>query len=410
MFSILKLAGKNIFRNKRRTTITLLAIFVGIGSVVISKGIVAGFQKGIIDLVTRVKTGHIQIHTKGYLDALQLMPLRLYIKELKKTEKIIRKQKEVVHYARRINFTGMLSTGEESTMFMGIGIEPKSEFKICRDLLSGIIKGKELKGFSPYSALITNQLAKGLQVDVGDTIMLISHTINDTMNAVDVQVEGIVQIGTPVFFSGNMLITTLAAAQKLLDMKGKVTEIIIGIDKIENLENVAETLRGKFNTKRMNLEVHTWKDIVPYYKDTIQAQNVILWIIVLILLIIIGTSIMNTMMIAVFERTREIGVMMAIGTERMQIFLLFLFESLFTGVIGSFIGCVSGALFVCYLNIIGITINLSGELRSVTFYPYVTENNITFSFLFGIFVSIISGIYPAYLALQLKPVDALRYV
>jgi putative ABC transport system permease protein len=404
MRKIVKIAIRNLLRNRRRTVITISAIFFGVVAIIVMKGIITGLQEGFARSITEGFYGDIQLHRKGFLEAAQANPLDFILPEVDKVRGLLNKRG--LNFSERIRFSGMISTGENTLMFQGLSFYPDKERLVTPALSDFIIKGSYLE--EENSILIAEGLSKGLGVGIGDTVMLVAYTIDGVINAQDVVINGIIQINLP-FLDKSMVITTLPLAKRLLYMEDEITEIGVDTQDIFEAGEVSVSLNESFRKEGIEVVAHPWDEVAKFFRDIRRIQNGALGVIMLILFAIVAISIINTMTMAVFERIREIGTLRAIGAGRSTVISLFILEALFICLVGAILGCLVGSIVVGYLSKVGISFTPPTAQRAVLIFPAIHMDFLLFTFLFSLAVGIISSIYPAFLASKITPVEAIRY-
>lgn len=412
MKQLLKIAIRGIRRNMRRTMITAITICVGVFVILMIQGFLNGLHRGLIDNITQSRTGHIQIFKEGYYESANTLPLNLSIPDSSRLFDILHANHQVVGYSKRLSFAGIANTGEISSMFMGVGVEVDNEPKVCPKLLENIVEGRFIRkdtGGYKTEAVIAAPLAKSLSIKCGSVITLMANTKFGGLNAIDIEIVGILTDRLPLG-NNKLIIMPIENARLLLQMENESTEIALGIKKVEKTDEVSSALKSSIAGSDLKMEVMPWDVIAKIFKDIMNIQNAVFWVVKVVLLIIVVSSIINTMLMSVFERVREIGTMMAIGMLKQKVTILFLMETVILGIIGGVIGiCLSG-IILTFFNIHGFTYTAPGTDFPLTIYPYVNFFDVVFAYLFSIIASLVSAAYPAYKASSLMPTEALRTV
>lgn len=408
MFIFVKMAFRNVLRNKRRTIITSIAVSIGIAMMNLIGSLITGQDEQMIDNLVRAQTGHIQIHAKGYSDEARSLPLDVAISDPDRIKNIILGVRDVKSVTKRTRFGGLVSSGEKSVTAMGLAVELDGEAKVS-SLSSSIVEGGYFTSASGQM-LLGSGLAKAVHGGVGTILTFLTNTAYGAMNAMDFEVSGIFQTGVPQF-DDLAAIVTLNDAGRLLDMDERATEIVVLLDDSEKTEMVEAELYGKL--KGEEVEINDWKFFNRNLIQFLRLRKFLMNIIFAIVLVVALAGIVNTMIMAIAERTREIGTMEALGLKGSQITAIFLCEAAVIGLLGSTYGCIIGGGLSFYWSVKGISIgNLASGigLPIESFYADFSPSRIIFAFVFGVCVSALAGLYPAYLAAKLKPVEALRYV
>ena len=406
MFLLLKIAARNVFRNKRRTLITELAIIFGAITIILVGGILQVTLNGLREQTIRTQLGHFQVHAKGYSTKGVSNPWKYVIKEPDTIKKIIKNIHGVKSVSEQVEFSGIVSNGDNSTNFIATGIVPRQG-----GLFSGlnIIKGRGTDGLTPDGALVGKELAEGLGVKVGDELTLLTNTVHGSFNAVQVVVEGIFQSGSTEY-DKRSLITSLDTARTLIDLKG-VTSLIVMLNRTRDTDRVKQALLGAITETKAPVEFTTWRQLATYYNQVRGMFNGIFGSIKFIISIVIILGIANTMIMSVLERTSEIGTIMSLGSSRGQVIVLFLLEALIIGIIGGITGVFLGVLITKVVAIIGIPVPPPpGNSTGFVIRPLLLGTSMLFALMLSVLSALFSGLYPAYKASKLKPVDALRHI
>ena len=218
------------------------------------------------------------------------------------------------------------------------------------------------------------------------------------------EVEGLTESTLP-YENKRVVTVPLKLAQELLGMEGKVTELAVAVEDLGKVERVAERLRAALGPE---YEVHTWQELQPFVRDVIRRQEFVLALISTILFVIILTGIINTMLMSVFERVREIGTMLAVGVRRRQVLGLFLLEAAVLGMVGGAGGVGVGAVVVGVLGAKGIAMENLGTGGPVLLRPELDPPFVGMAFAVAVGGAVLAAAWPAWKASRLNPVDALR--
>lgn len=419
----LKIAIRNIFRHKTRSIITLSAIAFGCISLIFVGGFFEDVFFKMRESYIKAHTGHIQIFRKGFFEKGSAEPFNYLIDKPEEIISLIKKIRGVKYATQRLEFSGLLSTGETTISFIGQGIEPKNEpmlmlsetkdlKKLSQNILvgSGIIEqGKNLKNTDTYSVILGKGLARGIDIKMGDGVILVTNTVGGSINALDVIVKGVFFTSSKAF-DDRFLRLPLSTAQKLL-YTNSVQSLVIMLNNTNDTIEIKKELEGLFKQENLDLELKTWDELSDFYTKTVQLFNRFFLILKIVIAIIVILSIFNTMNMAVLERVSEIGTIMALGTKRSGVLKLFLFEGAGLGIIGGLIGVILGVLTIMLISHIGIT--MPPPPGATTYWlsePMIVPSILVFAFLLSIITSLISSLYPAYMACRLEIADALRHI
>ena len=398
------LAARNLLRNRRRTWLTLLALAVGVFAVVGVRGFLNGLQGSLILGITEGSMGAIQIHRRGFLASIETTPLTPNIEWSERLLARIAAVPGVKEVTPRIAFAGMVSVGDETVFAMLTGVDPERELKVCPRRTSALTRGRWLKAGEAESAL-GMELAAGLHAEPGARTAIISSDVDGVMNAADTTL--VAHLAALTQGEKKLLLLPLALAQEILRMPGRVTELAVRVERLDEVEEVALRLSTALGP---DYEVHTWKSFATFVKDIQENQNRALDVITSIFLVIILMGIMNTLLMSVLERVREIGTMMAVGAKRRQVLTLFVIEALLLGASGSLLGTGLGYAFVSFLGSRGITLTTPGASLPQLLIPEISVGFLARLVILCMVGAAISALYPAWKAARLRPVEALAHV
>lgn len=415
---LVRLAIKNLWRNKRRSFVTFLAIGIGVTLVVVLKGFMAGFLSLMVEGIVEGRTGALQIHKRGAVKNSVSDPLAYVFHLTPELEQKIRAVPGVKNLSGRIFFMGIVSNGKSQTNFVATASDPQTERLVTPKSSTQVISGESLESGSSNLILVGDELAKSFSAhpvpvakqkreqgeEVFDTLTLSSTGPTGRSNSVDVQIQGITR-SLFAFENKRVLSVPLKTAQELLGMDGQVTEIAVSIESLENLDAITAEIREALGSE---YEVHDWKELQPFVRDVLNRQRIILGTIGLVLLVMVLFGITNTMLMCVFERIREIGTMLAIGIKQFDVIMLFLVEAAVLGVVGGIFGAVAGSAIVSLFAHLGIRMPPNSMFGDRPMIPEVSTEFVLIA-LFSAFVgALASAAYPAWRASRLNPVDALR--
>lgn len=406
----LYLALRNIFRNKRRTSITFLAITSGSIAIVVFGGYVEYTYWGLRETVINTQTGHIQLYKKGYIDKGVADPAKYLIKDPYSIEKdlmVFPNVKYIRMISNRLTFSGLISTGEKTLACKGIGVDPEKEEEMA--YFESIVDGIQLTAEMEDEGIIGAELMKALGAKVGDYVTLLTTTIDGIINAMDFKIAGVAQTGTKAYDSVFVKLPIKFVRQIL--NTDSAEKILIVLDNTEDVKTVVPLIEDIIEEKGLDLELRTWDKLTEFYHKVVNLYDGIFGVMNAIIGIIVFFSIANTMSMSVFERVNEIGTLRAIGTTRWNITKLFLVEGVLIGVMGGLIGVIMGCVVAQIINLNGgiqiapppgMTVGFTTEILIV---PEV----LLYAFSLTLIVSVLSSLYPAIKASRLKIVDALRF-
>ena len=413
---LLRLAWLNLIRYARRTLLTVGLIVLGVMAVLMFVSVSGSFKSMMIGQITDSMLGHVQVHRKGYVASIDNSPLNLNIKPnaLASIEEKLAQIPQVESYSMRLKFGAMLSNFEETTSIRLNGVDPQAEVNSMPGLVDRIVAN----GAEPTSELVEpgklwlpELLAKGLKLKVGDTVVLVATNVDGSVNGQTFEVQGVLQaISGPGGRDGYVHIDD---ARRLLRMnQNEVNEIAIRLDQLASLPRVQTQLSEALSTMvnqqgQPALEIHRWDDLSPFANIANMIDLLDLFIRIMLVGIVL-IAIMNVMMMAVYERTREIGTMAALGTQPSRILGLFLTEGLLLGLLGSVIGVLVSLLLVFGLSFWPIEFNFGRQ--SLTLVPRLHWLEMLWISGVVTVMSVLASLQPAWKASRLNPIQALRQV
>ena len=352
MGKFLLLAFRNVFRNRRRTVMTLLMVGGGVAGLLLVGGFFAFMFRGLRESTIRTGLGHIQIFNAEHFRRDEVHVLDTGIANWRQVAAATQSAQHVRGVAPRIEFYGMLSNGVKSSVFMGSAVDPETEHRMGFD--PRVSSGRQL-GSNPngeVEALVGTGVARSMSVKVGDGLTILAVTADGALNGIDVQIVGIVSTGFKDL-DDRYLRITLPSAQRLLQ-SDRVTNLVVGLDKTENTDAVAAEIGPRLGGQAQELTMKKWIELAAYYKQVRTLFSGIFLFLGIIVFFMVLMASVNTLLMAMFERTREIGTMLAMGTPRRWIVALFMVEATLTGILGAAVGVVGGNLLGAALNAAGL--------------------------------------------------------
>ncbi|PKL49250.1 MAG: ABC transporter substrate-binding protein [Candidatus Riflebacteria bacterium HGW-Riflebacteria-2] len=404
-----RIAFRNLYRQKRRTGLTVSIIAFGVVAVILFSSLAGSFKNMMISQITDSMLGHLQVHRSGYVESLDTMPLNLVIEEqyVDQLKKALGEIKEIEGYTLRILLATLLSNYADTTNIKLSAIDPASEQLVTPLLPGRITQGKFLeKG----QILLPNLVARGLELGIASEVVVIATNVDGSVNGTSLVVSGIVE--TAVGPSGKYGYIHIDDARELLRMESlQVSEVAIRLKDSEKLTLVMNklqtVLKGITDDKgKPVFEVHPWKALSPFNNIANMIDLMTIFIQVILVTIVL-ISIMNVMLMAVYERTKEIGTIAAIGTPPSSIMSLFIFEGLFLGIAGAAVGNITGWVLVQAVKAAEMTISF-GQSDNILLAPQISLSTMLATTFIVILVTLLGAVEPAYKASQLDPVEALR--
>lgn len=406
MWTLLRLAVRNVLRNRSRSAFTVSAIAFGVMMSLFLGGFSGGFIRVMIEDTVLGKVGALQVHRRGYDDAKESDPLKFDMPQGGEIVAKILATPGVTGVTSHVNFTGLINNGSSSTMIAGIAEDPLQEYKVLPLATRGLA-GKALSVDTPSAGVVGYELANAMGVKAGSSVTLQAATRGGQQNALDMDVAGTVNNNAPME-SKRMVHVPLAWAQELLDMKGRVTEYAIAVARLEDVDRIAADMQRRLGK---DYQVQTWSELRANLADIIKIQEVILAVVSSVFLIIAVVGVVNTMLMSVLERTREIGTMMAVGVKRGQVMLLFMMEAAALACIGVGAGAAGGfGVLAVIVRAGGIKLTAPGSTSFIAILPAPQPWIIITAVGLSTVGSLCAAVWPAFRASRLRPVEALRAV
>jgi len=414
MISTLKLAARNLLRYRRRTLLTALLIMIGVTALLLFVAAAGSFKQTMVGSITDSMLGHLQIHRKGYTASIDNLPLNMSLQPnaIGKIEAALKAEPELAAYSPRVKLGAMFSNFTENTSVRLNGIDPVAEDATVPGLRARINEGDKSGALvEPGKVLIPTLLARGMKVKVGDAVVLVVTNASGSVNGKTFTVSGVLDgVTGPGGRDGYIHIND---ARELLRMdKPEVMEIAVRLKSIgtlaaaqQRLARALEEIRNK--DEKPVTELHTWADLSPF-ANIVRMIDLMTLFIRIMLIAIVLVSVMNVMLMAVYERIREIGTLAAIGTQPGKLMAIFLAEGLLLGLVGATAGIAISYALVAVLNVSPLVFNFGREQISLS--PHLESLEVLGVLGLALLVSALASLQPAWRAARMDPIQALRHV
>lgn len=401
---VFKIAFRNVFRQKRRTVLTALTLLGGMVLSALSIGLTDGTYTAVIDLFTRTRLGHIQIHAAGYLDKPALFKT---IDDFQRVGEAIAKVKGVEAWAPRLYSAGLVAVGEKSAGAQIIGIDPGREVMATR-FDRKIIAGRNFATDTAPQAMVGKGLAQVLQAEVGDEIVVVSQAADGSLANALYSLAGIIDSGDEL--SDRMAFyLPLPVAQELLVLPARVHEIVVIVDELERVSQLTGEIAAALDDP--GLAVAPWQEFAKSFYEAMQMDQRGNWISLSIILLIVAIGVLNTVLMSVLERTREYGVLKAVGTQPAQIFMLVIYEINVIAVASIVAGAVLSLILNSWLSRHGIALPQSFTFAGVEFKEMNAAVNLRSILIPAITVFLAANLvslFPSLKAARIEPARAMR--
>ena len=407
-----KMAWRNIWRNPRRSILTISAIAFASILLVFMLSWQFGSYDTMINSAVRIHTGHLQVQAKGYKEKNNI---RLVVPDPAGVGRILDKTPGVAAYTFRANAFSLASSRERTYGIIVVGIDPVREAEVST-LRKLVRQGNYLSEGDSDQALVGELLAKNLQVSLGDELVLLGQGRDGTIAATVVKVKGIYSSGQDEFDRSSIHIP-LKSFQDVYVMRGAVHEVVALCRSLEDVPAIKKAVAAgiqKMDT-RHHLVALDWMELMPGLIQGIQMDLVSGLIFYFILIVVVAFSILNTFLMCIFERTREFGVLMAIGTTPRRLTKLLLIESTTMTVVGIVIGIIAGSLITWYFQVHGIVISGTSELLSQygmpeRMFPQLSLLSVSIGPGAVLVITLLTALYPALKVGRLRAVEAMTAV
>lgn len=400
---LLKLALRNIFRQRGRSLVTLAAIVFGVSGLMLSGGFVQDIFIQLGEAIIQSETGHAQVFREGFREKGSRQPERYLITDPDEEAARIASLPQVGEVSKRLSFSGLLNNGRRDLAVIGEGVEPNKEARLGTFLK--ITSGRQLTDADAFGITVGRGVAQSLGLQVGDQVTLLMNTTGGGLNTLDVEVVGIFQSFSRDFDARAVRIP-IAAAQELMVTEG-ANLLVVSLHRTEDTDSALSAIQALVAPS--GLDAQSWKQLSDFYEKTLQLYRRQFGVLQVIILVMVLLSVANTVNMSVFERTGEFGTLQALGNTRRDVFRLILVENVLLGFIGSTLGVLIGASLALIISAIGIPMppppSANAGYTAMIRIELVTT--IT-AFLIGLLATTLAAIFPARRLARTGIVEALR--
>jgi putative ABC transport system permease protein len=415
MAKVLKLAARNLARYWRRTLLTSGLIILGVVAVLLFVAVSGSFKGLIVGQITDSMLGHLQVHRRGYVASIDNLPLNLNMKPpaVAATDKALAGDPAVVAWSPRLKFGAMFSNFTETTSIRLNGVLPEREAAAMPMLAKRVVQGSTANGLVERGkVLIPEILARGMKIKPGDTVVLVATNLDGSVNGKQFVVQGV--LGDVTGPGGRDGYVHIDDARELLRMnEAEVSEIAVRLEDLGALPaamaRIDAGLSGLRNPQGQSvLQVHGWDQLSPFANIARMIDLLDVFIRVMLVGIVL-IAVMNVMIMAVYERIREIGMISAIGTPPRRILALFLAEGALLGVAGTAIGVALTLALVYALNVWPLHFTF-GRQQEFVLAPSLGAAEAMAIGAIVVVVAVLASLQPAWKAARMDPITALRHV
>ena len=414
---LLRISFQNVFRNKRRTVLTLLILALGSTGLMLVSGFFEGIHDSFREQYIHSQTGHLTVNTAGYYAKGVSAPLDYLMQNRANVQKAVESNPHVLYSVPLLKFGGMTSTDKTNVAVLAIGVDAVGEQKMgghkyakYKGTATNIAEGRGLDPNDLYGVILGKGLMHALGLKVGDRFNFITTRRAGALDGAEYQIRGVFQTILKEFDDRGLKMN-LAAAQKVLGVDDQVHSLLVMLDKTENTDLVYGQLDQKFREEKLGAELVTWVEQGHMYRHGSALFKKIETTVQLIIAIVFVFSIANTINMAIFERMREFGTMMAIGNSRAAVFFVIFTEAALIGMLGALLGIGAGTAVAHAISSVGVEMPpLPGS--TVGYIALILVNPVIMLkvFLLALGSTLLAALLPAWRACHLEIVHALGYV
>jgi putative ABC transport system permease protein len=406
----LRMAWRNIWRNTRRSILTITAIAFATTLLVFMLSWQFGSYETMVQSAIAFRTGHLQIQAEGYMDK---GDIRLAVRDPAAVGHILEKIPGIKAYTSRTSAFAIASSRDRTYGVVVVGIDPGGEARVTT--LSRLIRqGQFLAIKDDHRALLGDLLARNLQLRPGDELVTLGQGFDGSIAADVFSVKGIFSSGQDEF-DRSFVYVPLGSFQEMYAMDGAVHEVVVLCESLDAVAPVKKAIQAGLGEGRIadHLVVLDWMELMPGLVQGIQMDLYSGLIFYFILIVVVAFSILNTFLMNILERTKELGVLMAVGTTPGRLMRMLLLESTLMTLIGIIVGVITGSLITWYFQVHGIVIAGTGELLRQfglpeRMYPKLSFLSISVGVFLVLGITLLTALYPAFKVMRLRPVEAIK--
>ena len=413
LWKTLHLAWRNLFRNRRRTWITAVTVAVAVFLLNLSASLLVGIEQQSFDNLIYYQTGHAKLFADGYFDHREELPLDYVLSDPGELQTLVTSVPGVAATTPRLVFQAQISNGVDQIACYGVGIQVAGSDTDVYRLPQAVVEGEYLKE-GDEGILLGSGLADVFDVAVGDWLTILAKTRHGAYEAIDFPIVGLVGTGNPLI-DVNSVLLPLETAQYMLDMEGEATEVAVRFAATASEEETVRRIQEAI-AQGGGFEVKGWKELESDFMSLVRMKRTGNMVILTLFLLMAVVGVTNTVLMAAFERTREIGMLMAMGLRGSGIRRLFLAEGALTGLMGGGVGTLLAAVLLVWIASVGLDItgmygdiDIGYPVRGVI-YPAVNAFVLGYAWALAGLMAALASLYPAARASRHEPVEALRHV
>lgn len=406
MAGLWRIAIRDIGRNKRRSGATLVAMLLGVGLLVLTGGIMEGSYTGMIDDNVRVQTSHLQVRDADYERNEGSLKWEDLLDDADAVAARVRELPQVQDATPILWSSGVLGLGEESVNVAVNGMDLTSD--VNTPFRDGVVAGDLPEPDDREGVLMGRRLADSLGIGVGDTFSLLAPTSGEQPDEAVFTIRGLYDSGIPGY-DLNTILMPLAKAQSFTRTDGRASAILTLLHDREQAGAAAAALQAP------GLKVETWLEINELMLETTEIGRQFIYMLYVIVLAIVAVVIVNTLLLTVFERTREMGILASFGMKAREIRAMFLIEAGILALVGIMLGVLLGSLGVEYFARVGIHMGDTAAFASSSqmsvgevIYAAHSVQDVIIVSVTALVITLVGSLYPAWYASRMEPIEALR--
>lgn len=400
---MLKLALRNLLRQRGRTLITLASIVFGVAALILAGGFVEDIFIQLRDATIHTRTGHLQVYRKGYYEFGRRNPNAYLIENGARLAAELEKHAQIENVLRRVNFSGLLNNGTTDRAVIAEGVEPGKEAELGS--FTQTVSGRPMDEGDKQVVVIGEGVAVALDLEPGDYVTLVASTADGATNSLEAQVVGVFRTFSQEF-DARAIRLPLTDAAELLQTKG-VHSLVMSLTSVEAVESVASYLRRGLPSDRF--EVMTWFELDDFYRKTVNLYRRQFGVLQVIILGIVLLSVANSVSMTANERVGEFGTLRALGHRSGYVYRLLLLENATLGFIGASMGVVVGIALAHIISSFGIPMppppnSSSGYTALIRVLPWTCAG----AFMVGMVATLLSAVLVCRAPTRIDIADALR--
>jgi putative ABC transport system permease protein len=406
---LIDMAFKNLFRNLRRTTLAQISIIFGVFIIVLLGNFIEGMQQAWAQFEIEANHGSFQIEHADYRRLRKSAPLKVTLDQADALLDKVRHIEGVQAAYGKLEFSGMISNGLKTTFFDGVAVDPQQQAQTLTRQEDLVVDGKPLDA-TPGGVVLGADLAKMLDLKIGDPVSIVVRTFYGSLNLTQARLVGL-KNGRH-FPSATYVEMPLADSQRLLRVNNRVSQIVVRTSGLADVPSAMASAQSALQTGTRPISTFGYWDLIPIYAQAIALFKLITYVVGIVLFVLVGGGIANVMAMAVMERRREIGTLLAIGMAQRDIRRLFMTEGAIAGAIGAAIGVLIVSLLTWYVATQGGLVLPGSSARSagLAIIPRFSGDIGLFGAVMPVLVAVVAAWLPASKAARLSPVQALTEV